>query len=391
MAKKSQETALEHWGSEELLGMAPMAQKPQGEDAASSQEAANEVPSIEVGSVGGTREEAPEEAFNELKEPVSEVSGETMAGEMLADKVDEPRVSGDKRPKSKWPWILVLVLVLAVAGAAMWYFWDHRGSEDDEKIEPGTGMDAEVEAGVGSGKDESIAPEIEELSVDDELVQRLFNEFSPVTSPWDGKTGFYVQALSGSLSRSMVMNIAFSNVLTASDYTSNGCRGNYEFETNNGYHWTATSCYSGEEIRKEIAKLFGFDYTFTENDILTRSCPFSYDIMNDEFFQTTSGCGGIIPAGVIRENYKAERAAERIYLYEMAAYGSQASDGCDTELCRLSDTGWNIGIDGLTVEGIDQMGGLLGYPKADEIFDKFKWTFVWNGENYVFESLERVE
>ena len=64
MAKKSQETALEHWGSEELLGMAPMAQKPQGEDAASSQEAANEVPSIEVGSVGGTREEAPEEALS---------------------------------------------------------------------------------------------------------------------------------------------------------------------------------------------------------------------------------------------------------------------------------------------------------------------------------------
>lgn len=23
-------------------------------------------------------------------------------------------------------------------------------------------------------------------------------------------------------------------------------------------------------------------------------------------------------------------------------------------------------------------------------FSKFKWTFVWNGENYIFEKLERV-
>lgn len=433
MAKKSQETALEHWGSEELLGMAPMAQKPQGEDAASSQEAAKEVPGIEVGSVGGTGEEAPEEAFNELKEPVSEVSGETMAGEMLADKVDESRVSGDKRPKSKWPWILVLVLVLAVAGVAMWYFWDHRGSEDDEKIEPGTGMDTEVEAGVGSGKDESIAPEIEELSVDDELVQRLygqfeaarigFNEFYRVMrglAPGEWLAGAAAEG-DGTDADLAKIGISISNLeLTECRATleNGGLLGRYDGDLswvlqNDHESQFIKQCYDGGAVKRKLFEMFGEDIEFYPvREIKTEANGWdfvpifnlihagrevcAYDSDYDEFYYYPFGTEGRVAVGGL---YAAEKDKDRIYLYEVRAFvqcspapyvDEATGEYVNGSHCGISDiddyktiTEWSDPEPGVDAETMIQ---------EKEKYPKFKWTFTKNAEgNYVFESLERVE
>ena len=422
MAKKSQETALEHWGSEELLGMAPMAQKPQGEDAASSQEAANEVPSVEVGSVGGTGEEAPEEAFNELKEPVSEVSGETMAGEMLADKVDEPRVSGDKKSKSKWPWILVLVLVLAVAGAAMWYFWDHRGSEDDEKIEPGTGMDAEVEAGVGSGKDENDALEIEEVSLDDPEIVGLLQDFRfgvSIDNPFvmDGgsvRGGFYgadSPVLAGEMPELWKLAIAISNAgLNASmSHVQETCKVNEDITTMAGTFVVGemAPCVSEEEVQRYAMEIFGEridleNFDFDENyEVFQGRKVFAktgglleYSEANGGFFEIAVRGSG---PGYILKEYAVTKDHNNIYIYTVVVRGFEQGCGVvwDDESipftkCKIYD------VNGGVVESVGEfdtyegaMGALLEYK--DQL-DRFKWTFRKNVEgNYVFESLERVE
>lgn len=300
------------------------------------------------------------------------------------------------RTKPKKPVLLIAiiaVLALALIGGIVWFVLANNGSGDGANGDGAREISAgKNDEGTGSETDPDPEDEIVELSLDDELVQKIFKEFAPITNPWDGETAFYAQATSGNLSRQLVMNIAFTNILAIKNYVSDGCKGDYKLDLANGEQWIITSCYSGEALRQEIAKLFGADYVFTENDALKPSCPYHYNIANDEFYQTTVGCGSLPLSGIMREPYKAERDTMRVYLYEMAAYWSQVdgSYNCDAEVCRLGNEKWDVAIDGLTVEELEQLEKLSEYPGANEIFSKFKWTFVWNGENYIFEKLERI-
>lgn len=306
----------------------------------------------------------------------------------------EPLLARNKSKKKVGLIVSAVVLMLALVGGVMWFVPANNTSQSS------TDRDVVGQPSESENKDDYENPadelepkdEIIELSVDDELVQKLFNEFSSVAAPWSGQIAFYAQALDKNLNRQLVMNIAFLNVEEANGYTAARCKGNY-MSAVNGYQRTATSCYSGEEMRQEIVKLFGFDYMFTENDkiVITQPCSWDYNITNDEFYEFDAGCGGVPLSGLVRELYKAERDAARIYLYEMATYWSEESSSCGTKaVCRLGYGGWNVKIDGLMSETIKQLEKLSEYPRANEIFDKFKWTFIWNGENYVFEKLERV-
>ncbi|RKJ41179.1 hypothetical protein D7X94_05105 [Acutalibacter sp. 1XD8-33] len=281
---------------------------------------------------------------------------------------------------------LAVALILGAVGGVTWFVIanSEAGGEQEEVL-----SEDDADKDGDSDKEPEFEPEpkpelkIVELSLDNEIVQTLFSEFNPITGSATGGTAFYAQALHNNLSRKKIMEIAFFNL------TSSTCVGDYEIGLVNGETWKVTECYSGAEMRQEIKRLFGLDYTFTKDDMLPQICPHGYDEQNDEFHTTTIGCGGWFPAHVQRELYKAEKDEKRIYLYEMAVYVSPGGGaGCDGTFCRLGDNGlWSIVIDGLSSESIPS---LISYPGADEIFDKFKWTFVWDGENYVFEALERV-
>ena len=237
---------------------------------------------------------------------------------------------------------LAVALILGAVGGVTWFVIanSEAGGEQEEVL-----SEDDADKDGDSDKEPEFEPEpkpelkIVELSLDNEIVQTLFSEFNPITGSATGGTAFYAQALHNNLSRKKIMEIAFFNL------TSSTCVGDYEIGLVNGETWKVTECYSGAEMRQEIKRLFGLDYTFTKDD--------------------------------------------RIYLYEMAVYVSPGGGaGCDGTFCRLGDNGlWSIVIDGLSSESIPS---LISYPGADEIFDKFKWTFVWDGENYVFEALERV-
>lgn len=386
MDKDKQKTSLETWNSEELGEMNQNAANAAPEVATTSQEALEEGFQAKTVYEGGLNAEDSETAAQGPREGVSEGEGDASEPENDFLKESEQRraeMPGKEERKTKRSlMVLVLLLVLTVAAVAVWWFWGHR--EEEQRQDGSTGQ-------VETGPSEEQKPEAQpvELSVDDELVQRLFDEFSPVTSPWDNQTAFYTKAISGNLDRQAVMDIAFSNVRATNGSMPAECKGSYSFDTDTSEPWMAEYCYSGEELRQEISKLFGLYYTFTENDTLSQVCPYNYNAINDEFYQTTI-CGGMFPAGVIRELYKAEKDENRIYLYELATYWSQARDDC-SEVCRLSDGGWDAEIEGLTVEELNKAGKLSEYPEANEVFDKFKWTFVWNGENYVFEKLEKIQ
>lgn len=289
--------------------------------------------------------------------------------------------------------VIILAVVLIVAGIAVSVILGGRDKKDD-KQEGNRGENAAV-VEKPEGTDEPEA-ELVELSLDDEVVKRAYEGFSHVESAWDDGMLFYVEALRGGLSRNQIMKMAFYRLQAerfASDDgsgTVNYCRGEHPMVGSE--EWLATDCYSGEEMRNEIKKLFGIDdFAFVEGDEAATACRFPYDAENDEFYQT-KWCGGAASAFLIRKLYKAEKDENRLYLYEKAVFWTTRA-GEEEGFYKLGDDGWNVLIEGLVWNelGLEQVAEVIDDPRGDELFDRFKWTFRLDEEgNYVFEGLERA-
>lgn len=348
----------------------------------------------------GDSEEASDEPKADGRVEASTRITEAEARAMLVEdnaRVKEALKKANSRGKKTLAVVIVIAVLLVIAGVATSIILggmrksDGEGFGDSDKQE-GNGENTAV---VEKPEEEPEEPEAVELSLDDEVVQELYKRFRHAESPWDDGVQFYAEAVKGDLSRDQIIKMAFYSLQTQRVEVENGseeinhCKGVYYISGNE--EWPAMDCYSGEEMRSEITRLFGFnDYAFVEDDEAATACRYPYSTENDEFYQTKF-CGGAASSAVSRKLYKAEKDDERLYLYEKAVFWSSrtGSEG----FYRLGKDGWDVRIGELSwgEPWFELVTDVLDDPRSDELLDKFKWTFEKNGEgNYVFKGLERV-
>lgn len=244
----------------------------------------------------------------------------------------------------------------------------------------------------------TLKDEIIELSVDDELVQRIWGHFNAkcfsdategshsIMSSFPPLDKFYSSegALSSTgLADSYKFAIAIQNLHAS--ITKEPCRGNYfQWVDSTGIGHPSTGdrdCYSGDTMGTKIKEIFGSDIPlkqFDEQIFISCGEGYKYSAVYDEIVDYASGATRRL---ISKSLLKAERNNNRIYVYEAVGYVGCWMIGQDT--CSASK------LDGTEI--IDSENMTVGdMRKFADYFDKFKWTFLWNGENYIFEKLERV-
>lgn len=287
------------------------------------------------------------------------------------------------KPKKKTALaVLTAILLLGLACGTLWAIYCIRHDEDASGENCGhVNGDNDVDS---DAKPEEPANEVVELSINDELVQRLYRNFDHVSFPSANRFLFYIDKglMSGNPDKKQMLNLARNNTVTRF------CKGDYRDQFGVRY----STCYSGSEIAQKIEEIFGKKVKFTEDDIIEgRGCfGWYYDSANDEFYQISSGCGDADPRRVARKLYAAEMDSSRVYLYEFAIYTDiitayHIGDGelAGDPIGNLTD------IEVETYYGSTLQGDVEKYEKLLDQ-DRFKWTFVWNGRNYIFESLKKI-
>ena len=290
----------------------------------------------------------------------------------------EPLLKQKKSKKGISLIILAVVLALTLVGGVVWFVLANNTSQD------GTNEDVATQPSESENDDDNKNPadepelkdEIIELSVktiNDELVQKLYQYFKHHIGYLT--YGFYSEdgGSSGNIDERLMTALAFSNMDLPAIFL-------YKKEHNLG-------CYDAHPVRDKIYEIFGKQIDFYDGMGLSAGeYPLYVYSAVDDAFCLMGGFGSTI--GVHHNLYKAEKDNNRIYLYVVGG--------------RVDTRGEEIesGYYG-TVYPIDfnDTNEFLYHPTGNDETDileyasklgRFKWTFVWNGENYIFEKLERI-
>lgn len=355
----------------------------------------------------------------------------------------------DKKSKAWVVWLVTLGLLLVGVGVVVVILqpWN-RGEVSTEGTKPESGLDSEEKSPVEDGSDEDA--ELVKLSIDDELVQRLYQQVSGA-----GKystTGRYLDlwlklAKTSEATDEYVKYVALSNTdVTKCKVTGRSIVIPSKHE--NGMAFTPTqvdgehACLSGADVRAKAQEIFGRDVKFAQNEAveyLGYFAPFYYDAENDEFWQSI-GYGGGIQTELDNILYRAEKDKERIYIYELMAQRCSVFAGQDGEYldCAgglpgsidddFAELRWfrinpdiydgDYANESWIGSSIPEMTStefkeLADYMKDDKLWgeawekfreqnrknmldhadlvSQFRWVFVKTPEgNYVFEKLERI-
>lgn len=341
--------------------------------------------------------EALTQSAAEVSEPESMVSG------------GEPSQPQTRSKITYWLIALVAVFALGIVGGMAWLVFANGGRGDG----PGEIADKSGEGeNDNSGKEREPKPVPEQklvmLSLDDELVQRLYEQFTN-QRVWFGLLG------DRDVSDSVLLNVAYSNVKRTP------CRGAHDSVPTYHEEDDGASCYDGKAMRDKVYEIFGKTIEIKDGyGLSVWYCEgYTYDGLYDEFWHSGGGCSGTFTA-LQRALTGAEKNNDGLYLYEVAAYSKIVAAGREDDymdwsyqgpiearfyrLEEMSDQsgtwyqpGERIGGLVLTEDQLPLEGRLVTDNYAaiylreyESQLDKFKWTFVWNGENYVFEKLERV-
>lgn len=312
----------------------------------------------------------------------------------------EAKKDGGRRRKVLVAVIVLAVLLIGIGVAASVILGgmrksDGEGSGNGDKQEGNGGNSAMVEKPEEKPEEGPV-----ELSLDDELVQRIYGNFSVIPALFDGWWEFYVDegVKKGEISREHMLRLAGANLWNSP------CTGDYEY-ANGGK--VENECASGEAVRAKIEEMFGERLELTADDKLRSFCGgMIYEVANDEFFQTGNGCGGTSPISMERVLMKAERKGDEIVLYEKVLMfnGMAYYTVGETEIVRqageyeLEVAGEKIGEYTVPEDVLDRGSEFYRAWLAEntanlakEYGTLFKWTFEKNGEgNYVFRGLERV-
>lgn len=398
MDKDKQKTSLETWNSEELGKMNQNATNAAPGAATTSQEAPEEGFQAKTVYEGGLDAEGSETAAQGPREGVSEGEGDAPEPEndfLKESEQKQAEMPGKEERKTKRSlMVLVLLLVLTVAAVAVWWFWGHR--EEEQRQDGSTGQ-------VETGPSEEQKPETElvELSVDDELVQRLYGQFEgifygvPFLSLYgdDIFTDFYSDS---PITNRQMWAVA---MLNTKEVNPNGVLQPEQCEVSSRIfgedleRQVLVDCYPVEEIQANAKKIFGREIDLDEfrgrDGQMFGTGIYIYSEEHEAFLQASGA--GTYWTDFLRGLYKAEKDAEHVYLYEVVVIERNLLDedyyeqtgGMRMEYLNVErDPLWPSDELELTKENLIEHKDKL---------DKFKWAFVWNGENYVFEKLEKIQ
>lgn len=356
----------------------------------------------------GASEEASGEPKTDSRVEASKRITEAEARAMLVEdnaRAKEALKKANSREKKTLAVVIVVAVLLVVAGVAMSIILggmrksDGAGSGNGDKQEGNGGNAAVVE----KPEEEPEEPEAVELSLDDEVVQKVYGPFASYPGIMGfGFSTFYEWVTGGEMKPDDAL---MGQILWAASE-------HVDCQSSEGY---IGYCVDGEAARQRFREAFGYD--FTDRTLEYGFCgTTSYLAEVDQYFVGT-GCGGAAPSYLNHWLYKAEKRGDYIYLYELVeVYTAEFADAPNSttgglELIRNKHCHFDQPCSETYVEGED----LLAIPDnvvlvgdndggsydpslipvnfreyADEL-DMVKWTFERNGEgNYVFKGLERV-
>ena len=305
-----------------------------------------------------------EELLSQIKTPV--VTPQISA--------QEPLLTQNKTKKKVGLVVSVVVLVLALVGGVAWFVLaDNTSQNGTDGNTIGETSDNQRREEKKPTDEPEPKDEVVELSVNDELVQKLYQYFKHHIGYLT--YGFYSEdgGLSGNIDERLMTALAFSNMDLPTIFL-------YKTEHDLG-------CYDARPVRDMINKIFGKQIDFYDGmGLLPGDYPLYVYSAVDDAFCLKGGFGSIV--GVHHNLYKAEKDSTHIYLYVIGG--------------RVDTRGAEIESDYYgTVRPIDfnDTNEFLYHPTGNDETDileyanelgHFKWTFVWNGENYIFEKLERI-
>lgn len=295
--------------------------------------------------------------------------------------------------------VLAVVLVLALVGGAIWFALANKapqgGTNEDMASQPSESgnNDDEKPADKPEPKDEIV-----ELSVDDELVQRLYEPFTsyPGINGFGFRT-FYDRATEtgGNPETALIGQILWAvgeEVECASEMAAIGY------------------CVDAEAIHQRFQEAFGYDFVDRNIDDYGPCGGVWYVEETNQYFLGT-GCGGSAPAQLNHWLYKADQQGKYLYLYELveiwkAEFAEESGEFIRNKHCHFDKVCSETPTEGEDLLNIssevvlvsDNDSGYshdpsltaVNFREYAEELDMVRWTFVWNGENYVFEKLDKV-
>lgn len=263
-------------------------------------------------------------------------------------------------------------LVFTLVGGAVWFMLANNISPNN------TDEDVADQPSESQGDDhkkptDEPAPknEVSELSVDDKLVQKLYeyfrNHINYLTFDLYSESG----GLSGNIDERMMAALAFDNLSLPSIFI-------HKTEQDLG-------CYDARPVREKAYEIFGKRIELYDGmGLLAGSYPLYVYSKDDDAFCLMGGFGSML--GIHHNLYRAEKTGNSISLYVVAAIVDTRGAGQEEDFYGMVS---GLGSDERYPYHPNSSENTDIMEYADKL-DKFKWTFVWNGENYVFERLERI-
>lgn len=318
--------------------------------------------------------------------------------EMPQMPVPEPLRVQKKFKKKAGLVIGATTLVFTLVGGAVWFMLANTPAQnnpagDDIAVRP---SDNKNDDGEKIGDDPAPEDEAIELSVDDALVRRLYAQFNVRYYAQD----IWVRLVEGANDDTKIaFAIASQTATTVCKEKYGDLYGNGEYDPNVfGEPWPVLgeNCVSGNSVLDTIRTTFGTELKLQNKQVARLHCSvFIYDEKNNEFIDMSTGCSGPL-SSLIRGLYAAEKSGNSLFLFETVTYraplayidGSIAGDNPTPgiEYCLVEDDG-SASKECILKDVEINNNNIVQYKNQ---LSKFKWTFVWNGENYVFERLEQI-
>jgi len=349
-----------------------------------------------VGSEGGLNEKAPETAKN---------SRRNENGDNYQNVFAKPLQKHQKRMSGIA--VAVIVVTLAIAGVAGVLVWDALRQSTQEPVE--TDKPVVSDDGKGgekpNGPEEPEEPEIKEISIEEPVVQELYEKFRLYPSMCGfGFLSFYEGVNDEENRDYMMINKAIYEIEPLEK-----CQKQYS-------EYGMEKCYDAKEVSRKTKELFGREIVGPAEGKLVYSTCGSYTVYSEDVqeYAVPVGCGGSCGGtGLSRWLYRAETKDDELYLYDLAVvasaiYTDMGEYTGETLYYRTEDNrdeNWQFKDGALIDLGLGENEVLLsaGAPvpegkvavELDRVADKldmYKWTFRKNEEgNYVFAGLEKVQ
>jgi len=356
-----------------------------------------------VGSEGGLNEKAPETAKNSRRN--EKMISEEEAKRLLAEekvRIEQGWKKSDMKHKRILVTVVIVAAVLCIIGAVFAFMaGENKGNEEAPK------RDEVAVTEKGEEEEKEKEPEeskVEEISIEDGVVQRLWKNFNTekfhfegmpsyvgIMSSFEPLNKFYT--IEGGLSEDKLNDeLKFAVALQIlDDYRTDNkslCKGDYEhlrWSDEAGVTHSSTEaefCIDGGVLRDKVKEIFGGQINLGQFDgkvIIMAGDSWFYSVTNDEVVPVASGATRRL---ITRVLLKAERDDNHIYLYDMAGYvGCWVAGQGKCEASRL---------DGVIIPNSENMSFNNMRDYADQ-FDQFRWTFKKTADgNYVYDKMEKI-